>query len=128
MATAGNKGDLAAKWAMHRTIPTSRKAVVVNTTGSIDLSAVTADDGPDTTNARDLRGFWIYLTAYGADITIQRGNAPATAGKGLTLAVGAKAEEFFVDPGGSGAEVTLHGISLGAAELEIAWDDHQVAP
>lgn len=126
MGSAGKYGDKALQWAPQRTIPSSRKAVAVNTTGSQDLTAVTADDGPDVATARDLRGVFIYLSASGADITIQRGNAPATAGKGFVLVAGAAPQEFFVDAGPTAAENTLHAISAASAELHIMWDDQQV--
>ena len=129
MGTAGNKGDLAKKWGIHRSIPTSRYELTVNTTGSIDLAAVTATDGPNTATARDLRGVWVYLTASGGDVTIQRGNAPASAGLGLVIVVGQPPQEFFLDPDSTAATFSvLHAVSSVSAKLHVMWDDEQVAP
>lgn len=115
--------------AIHRTIPTSRREVDVNLSASLDLSAVVATDGPDTASSRDLRGVFIYLSASGADVTIQRGNAPATAGAGFVLTAGAPPEEFYLDPSTSGASLTLYAIAgSAAAKLHVMWDDDQAAP
>lgn len=120
---AGSDGEVAMKWAPQRTIPDSRKTESVSTTAMVDLGSVIADDGPDTSNAQDLGGRWVFLVATGADVTVQRGNAPGTAGSGLVIVADGKAEEFWVDPKGS---KDLHALSGSAASLHILWDSEQV--
>lgn len=109
--------------ALHRTIPDSRKSVTVNLSASQDLAAMTADDGPDVANAQNATGIFVYLSAETADITIQRGNAPATAGDGFVLVAGAAPQEFYIDPDGA---TTLYAIAAAAATLHITWDSEQV--
>lgn len=119
--------ELARRAMFFRTVPTSRKTIAINpTTGSLDLGAVVADDGPDTVTSFDLSGLFIWLVARTLDVTIQRGNAPATAGTGLVLKVGNPPEEFYVAPGESASDRTLHGLATGAASVDVLFDHKQI--
>ena len=116
--------DIARLAALHRSIPTSRVAITVANSGQVDLSAVTVTDGIGAASLRDLRGLYVLISAQGADITIQRGEAPNTAGKGVVIVAGAAPVDFFVAP--STTNKNLFAISAAAAELEICWDDEQL--
>jgi hypothetical protein len=115
--------DTARMAAIHRSIPTSRATITVNTSQSIDLSNVTVTDGVGAGQSRDLSGLYVYLCAGVADVTVQRGNAPDSAGKGLVLTAGAPPEDFYVAKGGN---TVLHGVSAASAELHVLWDDDQL--
>lgn len=123
MGKGTKKPERAKLAAVHRTIPDSRKSITVNLTGSQDLAACVADDGPDVATSQCLCGVFIYLSAETADVTIQRSNAPATAGDGFVLVAGSPPQEFFVDPDGA---TTLYAIAAAAATLHITWDSEQV--
>lgn len=120
---AGTNPERALLGALHRTLPNATLVVPVNTTATVDLSAVVATEG-DTT-ATDLRGRWVLIEAEGADIRAMRKDGGAiTWPRGRLFAAGEKAEDFFVDPDAS-THKQLRLVSQSAGNLLIHYDTEQ---
>lgn len=116
---AGQSPERAAIGAIQRTIPDSRYRLAVGAAGTtLNLGAVTATEGPDTSTAKSLAGKWIYLHAVGGDITIMRTAAPGAAGAGFVIASG-EIEEFYVDAGGS---LVLGARAGSSINLDVLYD------